>query len=261
VTMTGWEIFGVERPFRLWSIRFSHYVEKARWAMDLYRVPYVETPMMPVTHFLVTPWVIGAAGAADSQSTRFSTPIVRTDRGERLIKSSAIMRYLSDRFARGRFHHLYPSAEVTSLDEHYNRFLGPHTRRLFYFDVLYRPEVIFHLADRNVPAWHAWLFKAMFRLCRRRILTGLNVTAESVERGMDYIRREFESAERRLRDGRPFLCGDALTAADISFACLGGAVLLPQPHEGYGAQLPGQDSGCTQLVAFSNEMRRTKVGT
>ncbi|HMV36104.1 MAG TPA: glutathione S-transferase C-terminal domain-containing protein, partial [Turneriella sp.] len=38
-----------------------------------------------------------------------------------------------------------------------------------------------------------------------------------------------------LGDGRPFLCGDAISAADITFAALAAPVLLPDE---YGVKLP-----------------------
>jgi len=38
---------GKRVPHRLITLAFSHYNEKARWALDRYAVPYREEPHMP----------------------------------------------------------------------------------------------------------------------------------------------------------------------------------------------------------------------
>ncbi|HBQ15232.1 MAG TPA: hypothetical protein DEF51_30285 [Myxococcales bacterium] len=53
----------------------------------------------------------------------------------------------------------------------------------------------------------------------------------------------------RLADGRPYLTGDAFTAADLTFAALFSPVILPGPDR-YGATLP-------PLELFSHEGRAT----
>ena len=46
---------------------------------------------------------------------------------------------------------------------------------------------------------------------------------------------EFDAIAARLADGRPYLTGDRFTAADLTFACLAAAVVLPPE---YGVALP-----------------------
>lgn len=245
--------------FELTSIRFSHYVEKVRWTMDRLGISYRERPLMPIIHFAVTPFVVGLGGESDSHSTRFSTPILKTDRGEILVKSSPIMQYLSERFLSSQ-ETLFPNDEVAQLDEHYNCHLGPRTRELFYFNVLNQLEVIFELAERNVGQIQTRLFKTLFPLCRKWIISGLDITCQRVNQGIDCIYREFERVGKRLADGRPFLFGEQITAADISFACLGGAITLPSPTEGYGAYLPPLDSPCQELGRIAADLRQSDAG-
>ncbi len=227
--------------------------------MDCLGIPYVERPLMPLIHFAVTPFVTGLSGHADDQSTRFSTPVIKTDKNEVVVKSSTIMRFLSERYL-SEDETLFPSEEVVQLDEHYNRYLGPHTRRLFYINVLNQPDLMFELADRNVGVGQAWLFKMLFRSFRKRILSALGITRERVDKGIGHIYQEFERVEQRLSDGRPYLFGDRLTAADISFACLGGVAMLPTPEEGYGAYLPPVDRRDDELKRVATELRNTEAG-
>ena len=51
---------------------------------------------------------------------------------------------------------------------------------------------------------------------------------------LDSVRSEFEFASQLLSDGRPFLCGSSLTAADITFVCLA----LPALNVPYAATAP-----------------------
>lgn len=227
--------------------------------MDRLAIPYVERPLMPIVHFMVTPFVTGFSGRADDQSTRFSTPVIKTDRNEVIVKSSAIMRYLSERCL-SEDETLFPTEKAVQLDEYYNRYLGPHTRRLFYINVLNQPELMFELADRNVGAGQAWLFKILFRSFRGRIVSGLGITRESVDKCIGYIYKEFEHVAQRLSDGRPYLLGDRLTAVDISFACMGGAAMLPTPEEGYGAYLPPVDRCSDELKRVATELRESDAG-
>lgn len=248
-----------QSEFELTSIRFSHYVEKVRWTMDRLGIAYRERPLMPIIHFAVTPFVVGLMGESDSHSTRFSTPILKSDRGEIIVKSSRIVKYLSERFLSPQ-DTLFPNDDVAQLDEYYNCHLGPRTRELFYFNVLDRSEVIFELAERNVDRIQARLFRTWFPLCRKWIISGLGITHQRVEEGIDCIYREFERVGKRLADGRPFLFGERITAADISFACLGGAITLPSPAEGYGAYLPPLDSPCQELGRIADDLRQSDAG-
>ena len=52
------------------------------------------------------------------------------------------------------------------------------------------------------------------------------------------MRRVFDAVGERLADGRRYLAGDAFSAADLAFAALAAAVLLP-PR--YGVRLPSPE--------------------
>jgi hypothetical protein len=74
---------------RLITIRFSHYNERARWALDRLGVAYEEEPYMPLFHVLaVARATRGRGGSADHHSTRYSTPVLITDSGRVLTAST-----------------------------------------------------------------------------------------------------------------------------------------------------------------------------
>ena len=61
----------------------------------------------------------------------------------------------------------------------------------------------------------------------------------------------------RLQDDRPFLLGDRLTAADLSFAALAAPVLLPAE---YGVPMPALDETPAALQEVIRELRGTPAG-
>ena len=245
--------------FTLTSIRFSHYVEKVRWTLDRLGIAYTERSVMPVVHFLVTPFIIAGNGKRDSQSTRFSTPILTTDDGTRLSDSSRIMRYLSERFLSAE-ESLFPSQDVIDLDDQYNQIIGSGARRLLYLHTLHKPEIMFDLADKNVGAIQATLYKTLYPLSKRLMTHALEITKQQADKDLKQIHQSFDAVEKRLSDGRPYLFGERLTAADISFACLGGILLLPTIKEGYAAYLPPADMAGKELVQLSTQLRQHKAG-
>jgi glutathione S-transferase len=247
-----------EPVFHLTSIRFSHFAEKVRWTMDYLGVAYTEFSVLPGLHFTVTPFLIGANGKSDSHSTRFSTPIVKTDRGEVLQKSSNIMNYLDERFRKGNG--LYPNDEVRKLDEYYNQTLGPATRRVFYGNAMQNKALLFELVDKNAGALQAAFFKTFSFVLIRAIEKSLGIISEKISESVETVYREFETVEKILKDGRPFLVGDQFTAADITFASLGGIMCLPQFDEGFGARLPDLNCDSAALVKIAHDLRSSEAG-
>ena len=70
-------------------------------------------------------------------------------------------------------------------------------------------------------------------------------------------RAAFDSVAELLADGRPYLGGDRFTAADLTFAALAAAVLLPSEH-GIGAVPVDELDARTQ--ALVDEFRELPAG-
>ena len=60
-------------------------------------------------------------------------------------------------------------------------------------------------------------------------LQGMGISAEAGAAALQEIHRCFDEVGQLLADGRPFLCGDRFTAADITFAALA-APAVGQPY-------------------------------
>jgi glutathione S-transferase len=74
-----------------------------------------------------------------------------------------------------------------------------------------------------------------FPLLRAMMMKGMKINAEGARRSAAKIDAVFADVEAMLADGRPYLLGDRLSGADLTFAALAAPLLLPA---GYGALLP-----------------------
>lgn len=245
---------------RLVTIRFSHYNEKARWALDRFRVAYRESPWMPLFHILGVAAATRGRGAAraDRVSTRFSTPVLIADDGMVLRDSAAIVHWASDRFAEAG-QGLYPSDEVNRLEALLHDELGPHTRRCAYFYGLDDVALVHELAHRNVSKIQATFFIALRPLIGRMMTQALSLKPQPAMRSLDKIHRFLDDFEPRIA-GRRFLVGDRFTAADLAFACMLAPAILPSPAEGYGGYLPPPDRIAPPAAELAREIRDRPAG-
>ena len=239
----------METTYRLITIPPSHYCEKARWALDYARIPYREERHPPLFHLRATKM----AGRGRS------TPVLVT--GDRVLSDSTdILQYLDTHHSDGwRPYPKDPQLRIKAeeLEDLFDTRLGPHTRRLAYYHLLQHK----HLFLESVLAGVGRTERTLFRVCRP-IITGLmrrgmNITAESAERSLDYVRTVFASVDELLVDGRTFLTGDLFSAADLTFAALAAPALLPK---NYGSRLPSLDDVPTELLATIDEFRTSAAG-
>ena len=247
-------------PNRLVSIKFSHYNEKARWALDRCGVPYIEEPHLPITHFAAVIRALPRGGAGDSGSTRYSTPVLITAAGA-VPDSTAIARFADEQT--GHRSGLFAAAHhgrIASYDDHFGRHLGPATRCVAYHYILQDAALSRRLARANVPGLESALWTAGYPAFAALIRRALHIRQASADRSMARVRAIFEEVGVALADGRPYLCGDAFTLADLSFAALGAPALLVTLSEGYQAYVPAIDEAPTALARLARELRATPAG-
>jgi glutathione S-transferase len=184
--------------------------------------------------------------------------VMVTPEGACIRDSSAIVRYVSDRYA-GPDQGLYPTAEVGELETTFANDLGAHTRRFAYFYLLADRDGLGRLADANAgPRQAAW-FKRVLPVVTTMIARGLRVTPAGAARSLEKLRGAMAKVSDRI-EGRPYLVGDRFTAADLAFACMAAPLLLPQRDEGYGAVLPPLEETPPAFAEIVREMRDTPAG-
>ena len=245
---------------KLVTIKFSHYNEKARWALDRCGIPYTESPHLPVTHMPFAARAARGQGSADRVSTRFSTPVLMVaDRS--ITDSSDIARYATAH--PDSFYDLVPEeleAEIAELDELFSVKLGAHTRRFAYYYCLQDKKLFARLAPLNVPGFESTLWQTIYPALRVFLRWGLAIDEPRALHSTTRTREIFAEVDDLLADGRRYLVGDRFTLADLSFASLSGPALLVEDREGYDARLPTMDEAPPEMAAVARELRESPAG-
>lgn len=158
------------------------------------------------------------------------TPCLVTASGSCVDNSDDILRWLDTQAAAAARARLYPShfePQVTDLCKRFDTTLGESARVWAYFHLLdTAPLQDAMCAIGLCPSYErtAFYLGAGF-LLRMAMRAGLNLTRDHMLSSVERIRQEFEAAKDLLADGRAYLCGNELTAADITFIALAAPVL------------------------------------
>jgi glutathione S-transferase len=218
------------RVRRLITIPISHFCEKARWALERAELEYGEERHVQGVHRI-------KARRAGGGST---VPVLVTVEGV-FAESEDILRYADERIDEER--RLFPADEelrddVVTLCRELDAGLGPDGRRLMYAHMLGLKGSMLRVNNQGVPGWEARMMSTLWPLVTRWGRRELGIGPDTLRVEEQNVRRAFDAIAERLADGRPHLCGERFTAADLTFACLAAAVLVPPQ---YGVRLPQPD--------------------
>lgn len=147
--------------------------------------------------------------------------------------------------------------EVRALERDFDERLGPQGRLWMYYQLRKRRDLAITYGCAGVPAWERRFLRVAFPLAMRAIDRFLRITPATAQQAEADVRATFDEVDDRLSDGRPFLCGDRFTAADLTFSALAAAVLVPP---GYGVQLPQPPELPAPSAAFARELRERPAG-
>lgn len=231
------------------TIPISHFCEKARWALERTGVPYRERAHLQVFHRFAVRHAGGGRTA----------PVLVWD-GRVLGESAEILEAVSAEAPPEL--RLFPddpraAAEVRALERDFNARLGPEGRLWMYYEMRGRGDLARDYGCTGVPGWQRRLFPLFYPVAVRIIDRSLGVKPETAARAEAVVRTTFDEVAERLADGRPFLCGERFTAADLTFAALAASVLMPPE---YGVPLPQPEVLPAQMAAKVDEFRSHPAG-
>jgi len=212
---------------RLITIPISHYCEKARWALERAALAYTEERHVQGVHRIVA-----RRGGGGS-----TVPVLVAPEGV-FAESEQILEYADEALPEDL--RLFPGdptsrAEVEKVSRWLDEGLGPDGRRLMYSHMLGQRRLMLKVNCQGVPSWERGLMTALWPLAVRWGKRELGIGPTSADDDEVRVRRAFDAVAERLADGRRYLCGDRFTAADLTFAALSAAVLVPPE---YGLPLP-----------------------
>jgi glutathione S-transferase len=108
-----------------------------------------------------------------------------------------------------------------------------------------------------VPAWQRRALPLAYPLAARIIDRYLDVTPATAARSEAEVRTVFDAVAERLADGRPYLCGERFSAADLTFASLAAPLLMPPE---YGVPLPQPEVLPATMATTVRELREHRAG-
>jgi glutathione S-transferase len=231
------------------TIPISHYCEKARWALDRAGIEYQEQAHLQVLHW----FPVRRAGGKKTAPVLVWGDRVFTDSADIVEEASAVA-------PPGRG--LFPddpaaAAEVRALQGDFDERLGPEGRRWMYNALRGEREIAVAYGCAGVPAWQRRGLPLAYPVATRIIDRYLDVTPATAAQSEVEVRTTFDEVATRLSDGRPYLCGERFSAADLTFAALAAAVLMPPE---YGVPLPQPDVLPAAMAATVRELRAHPAG-
>ncbi|GAC1440496.1 MAG: hypothetical protein NVSMB51_19840 [Solirubrobacteraceae bacterium] len=234
---------------RLITIPISHFCEKARWALDRAGIDYAEEPHLQGIH------VFFARRAGGGRTV----PVLVSSAGEVVPESAAILGWADTHLdPRDR---LYPEGsegqQARRIEATLDAGLGPDGRLWMYHATL---PVVHDLSDWilvGTPRWERRALRSGGWALNRFIRRYLGVSTASARASLERVERSFDDVARRLQDGRPYLCGDRFTAADLTFGALSAALLIP---DDYGSPLPPLEVLPAAMVAEVRRLRDHAAG-
>ncbi len=237
-------------PRRLITIPISHYCEKGRWALDRAGVEYQEQAHLQGIHVI-------ASKRAGGNGT---TPVLVTDDAGVLGESADVVAYASGHGPPELG--LYGDGpgdreEIFALERDFDEDLGPHGRLWMYHHILDRPDLAAKYGCAGVPGWERRALPPLFGLMGRFISRKLGVSADAAAESERRVDATFDRVAARLADGRSYLVGERFTAADLTFAALAGAVLVPPQ---WGIPLPQPDELPPAAAAKVRTLREHPAG-
>jgi glutathione S-transferase len=234
---------------RLITIPISHYCEKARWALERARIPYREERHVQGIHRF----------AARRAGGGVTVPVLVTP--DRVLgESDEILAWVDERTPPE--HRLFPAdpgerREVERLCRRLDEELGPRGRRLMYVHMLPQRKLLLRFNNAGVPAWEDRAIRLgwplVVRFARRELGIRPGIEAEDEPA----VWRELDFVAELLADGRRHLCGESFGAADLTFAALSAAVVVPPV---YGVPLPQPDVLPPDTAAFVQRVRQHPAG-
>ena len=227
----------------LWQFRFSHYNEKARWALDWKGIPHVRRSLLPALHIPRVLWLTGQK----------SVPVLVLD-GKAIADSTRIIETLERRQPDPP---LYPADEAgrrraLELEDHFDTELGPHIRRALFHAILPDRDLSVSLLTLGSSPGMRRTYDLLFPAIRAAMRMDMGIDGAAATRSWEKVVAAMDRIEAELQPSG-YLVGDRFSVADLTAAAL--LSPLVQPPE-FPYPLPGRPPGAAAAFRDSVANRR-----
>lgn len=190
---------------------FSHFNEKARWALDFKGIPHERVNYLPGPH-------AGTIKRLSGGPT--TTPLLETEDGY-ISGSAEIIDYLERHFEEPS---LYPDDSVLHEDalrvqQRFDAEVGPATRTAAFSIFINEPAYLCQTFASGKPLLKRIGYRAMLPMVKPLIRKANGVTPDNIERSFQMVRETLDDVAERTH-GSGFMVGDAFSVADLTAASL-----------------------------------------
>ncbi len=204
----------------LWQMRLSMYPEKARWALDYKRVPYITHSLVPGPHAVQ---LIPRFGQK-------AMPILRHD-GNVRKNSAAVIEYVEQAWPDPP---LYPSNPILreralEVQGWFDEKIGPAVRRACFHEWLPHTEYSARRIATGLSAWQQKLYVYAFPAIRAVMMLDMRISAAGADAGREVTREALDFVAEKSR-ATGYLVGDHFSIADLTAATVLMATCLPPEY-------------------------------
>ena len=195
----------------LLQFRYSHFNEKARWALDWKGVAHECTSLLPGPH----------AGRVRRLTGQTSVPVVVFEDGP-VHGSAAILEALEERYPNPP---LFPAeaselAAYRELSQHFDVIVAPAARRALFFRLQHDASYMCRMFAEGQPAPRRWLYRALLPIAMGKIRNAYQLDDPvAAKRAEEIVLAALDDIASRTR-ATGYLLGDRFTAADLTAAAI-----------------------------------------
>jgi glutathione S-transferase len=202
---------------QLYQFPFSHFCEKARWALDYKGVPYRVVNFLPGFHLR----------PVQKLAPKTCLPVLR-DEGRVVQDSTAIIDYLDTKIPNPALTPHDPEAarQAKEWERYFDEDIGVTLRLWFYYHALPDRHLALGFLLQDAQWYQRPLFTLAFPAVRPRMQQLLNINADTAKQSQQRLLAALERLEGAL-DGRRFLVEDRFSRADLTACALLSPFCLP----------------------------------
>jgi glutathione S-transferase len=194
----------------LFQFHFSHFNEKARWALDYKGVPHVRHSLLPGPHFLR---IVPLTGHS-------KLPVLRIER-EVIAGSARIIDHLEKQHPQPPLYPASPAERERALEiqRWFDEELGARIRQALFYELLPEGSYFTALCCQGRGALTQRAYRALYPATRALMTFDMKIGAETAARGRE---RVYEALDLIAKNAGPegYLVGDRFSVADLTAASL-----------------------------------------
>ncbi|KAL0489488.1 hypothetical protein AKO1_010487 [Acrasis kona] len=251
------------------TVPFEPSCEMSKWALDYFNVEYKEEKYVPVIHVVpvlyatrgITKTIIKTTNRSGKHwRTNYSVPVLLTKQHNIVHDAPQIMQFVNGCYS-NKENTLYKSDFVFTLQKRFCK-IGEHATRIALFFML-RDRLVFNKYLRlnfETQTIQTTIISLFYKRIKSVLNWNMRLNRDVINKSIEKVKDELLFVESLLSDGRKFLTGDEMTAADIAFSCMLSPVLCIQSAEGFSAALPHVDEVDDEFRHLVNACRDCVAG-